>query len=121
MTPLGRIAAPALALAFGAAAAQEAPQAVSATYLCAGGALLQVAYLNQRGDPGWAVVAYGGRLVPMQAGPTGSGVRYLAMDGGGLVWHVKGDEGFLARDGGDRQDMLLEDCRRAGSRAPIRP
>ena len=117
MTLFGRIAAPALALAFGAAVAvaEEAPQAVSATYLCAGDAVLQVAYLNLPGAPGWAVVAYGGQLVPMQAGPTGSGVRYLAMDGGGLVWHGKGDEGFLARDSGDRQDMLLEDCRRTGS------
>ena len=117
MTLFGWIAPPALALSFGAAAAvaQEAPQAASATYLCAGGAVLQVAYINPPGDAGWAVVAYGGLLVPLQAGPTGSGVRYFAMDGDGLVWHAKGDEGFLARDSGDGQDMLLDGCGRAGS------
>jgi membrane-bound inhibitor of C-type lysozyme len=105
----------ALAISTAAATAQDAPQALSATYLCAGGAVVQVAYLNPPADAGWAVVSYAGLLVPMQAGPTGSGVRYRATDDGGLVWHTKGDAGFLARDLGDRQETLLDDCLRTGS------
>jgi membrane-bound inhibitor of C-type lysozyme len=101
-----------LALALPAAA--QAPVGLAATYLCAGGAVLQVAYLNPPDLPGFAVVAHAGVLVPMQAGPTGSGVRYLALDGSGLVWHSKGDEGFLAGDGDDEQETLLADCRRVG-------
>lgn len=105
----------AFAISAAGATAQDAPQALSATYLCAGGAVLQVAYLNPPADAGWAVVSYAGLLVPMEAGPTGSGVRYRATDDGGLVWHTKGDAGFLARDLGDRQETLLDDCLRTGS------
>lgn len=117
MTTSSRIAASVFALAIGAAAAaaaaaQDAPTAFPATYLCAGGAVLQVAYVNPPGDAGWAVVAHGGLLVPMHAGPTGSGVRYVSTTGDGLVWHTKGDAGFLARDAGDQMDTLLDDCRR---------
>jgi membrane-bound inhibitor of C-type lysozyme len=36
------------------------------------------------------------------------------LDGSGLVWHSKGDEGFLAGDGDDEQETLLADCRRVG-------
>jgi membrane-bound inhibitor of C-type lysozyme len=49
-------------------------------------------------------------MVPMQAGPTGSGVRYVAFDDSGLVWHTKGREGFLARDAGADQTTLNGNC-----------
>ena len=55
------------------------------------------------------MVAHDGTLVPMKAGPTGSGVRYLSLDGTKLVWHAKGDRGFLARDDAG-QTMIAADC-----------
>ena len=63
------------------AVAQDAPEGVSVTYDCAGGAVLQAAYINPPGGESYAVVAYDGRLIPMKSGPTGSGVRYVSLDG----------------------------------------
>ena len=45
----------------------------------------------------------------MKAGPTGSGVRYLSLDASKLVWHTKGDQGFLAHDDAD-ETMIASDC-----------
>jgi membrane-bound inhibitor of C-type lysozyme len=105
-----------LALVFAApalpTAAQDVPEASVVGYRCAGGASLAVAYINPPGGDSYAVVAHDGALVPMKAGPTGSGVRYLSLDGSGLVWHTKGDEGFLARDAD--MAMIAEDCTAAG-------
>jgi membrane-bound inhibitor of C-type lysozyme len=98
---------PALALVL-PALAQDVPEALSLHYSCAGGARLAVAYINPPGGDSYAVVAWDGRAIPMKAGPTGSGVRYVSLDDTGLVWHVKGDEGFLARDAD--MSMLAEDC-----------
>jgi membrane-bound inhibitor of C-type lysozyme len=91
-------------------AAQDVPEALVVDYRCDGGARLQVAYLNPPGGPSLAVVEHGGRMVPMQAGPTGSGVRYVAFDDSGLVWHTKDREGFLARDAGGGQTTLNGNC-----------
>ncbi len=103
-------ALPALAFALPALAEDVAP-AITGSYLCDGGQRIQVAYLNPPGGPSMAVVAWDGRLIPMQAGPTGSGVRYVAYDAAsGLVWHTKGDAGFLARDTGSIQTTLLDGC-----------
>jgi membrane-bound inhibitor of C-type lysozyme len=105
MRPLTPIA---LALAL-PAAAQDAPEGLAAIYDCQGGAVLQAAYINVPGGPSYAVVAYDGQLVPMKSGPTGSGVRYVSLDRPeALVWHTKGDAGFLARDAD--MAMLLEGC-----------
>jgi membrane-bound inhibitor of C-type lysozyme len=91
------------------AAAQEVPEGLAVTYACEGGAVLQVAYVNPPGGESYAVVAYDGELIPMKSGPTGSGVRYVSLDRpDALVWHVKGDEGFLARDGD--MSMLAQGC-----------
>ena len=49
----------------------------------------------------------------MKAGPTGSGVRYVSLDGTALVWHTKGDQGFLARDDADLT-MIATDCTETG-------
>ncbi len=98
------------------AAAQEVEVALTQTYLCDGAAVLRVAYLNPPGGESYAVVDLGGRLIPMQAGPTGSGVRYVAFDvASGLVWHTKGDEGFIARDTGSDQETILDGCRSIGN------
>ncbi len=101
------------ALATPWAAVAEAPLvALSINYACAGGAVLEVAYLNPAGSATLAVVGWGGRLVPMQEGPAASGARYVAVDAAsGLVWHSKGNEGTLFHEaaGGD-DSTLLSDC-----------
>jgi membrane-bound inhibitor of C-type lysozyme len=101
----------AFALTAAPALAQDAPLGLAVDYACADGATLQVAYLNPPGGPSLAVVAWEGRLVPMAAGPTGSGVRYVATDPAlGLVWHSKGDAGTLLHDAGSTETVLLGDC-----------
>ncbi|PJN94215.1 hypothetical protein CNY89_15840 [Amaricoccus sp. HAR-UPW-R2A-40] len=100
------------------AAAQDAPPGFSVTYLCEGNAVLQVAYLNPAGGPSLAVVEWAGKLIPMQAGPTGSGVRYIAFDEQqSFRWHTKGPEGtllFLAADHTAQEEVVLGDCRQVG-------
>jgi membrane-bound inhibitor of C-type lysozyme len=98
-----------LALAFALpAVAQEVPEGSVAHYRCDGGGSLAAAYLNPPGGDSYAVVVWDGRMTPMKAGLTGSGVRYLALDGSDLVWHTKGDEGFLAHD--TDMAMIAEGC-----------
>ena len=70
---------PALLLAL-PAAAQDVPEGLTADYRCDGGATLAVAYINPRGGASYAVVAHDGRLIPMKAGPTGSGVARTACE-----------------------------------------
>jgi membrane-bound inhibitor of C-type lysozyme len=108
MRPLPALAAVA-AFAAAPAAADGVAEGLSVSYRCAGGAALQAAYLNAPDGTSYAVVLHAGRLVPMKAGPTGSGVRYLSLAGPPLVWHTKGDAGFLARDDAG-ETMLLDDC-----------
>ncbi len=97
---------------------QDAPPALSATYVCDGGAVLQVAYLNPEAGPSLAVVGWAGKLIPMQAGPTGSGVRYIAFDEqASFRWHSKGDAGtllFLAADHTAQEEVVLAGCVQAG-------
>jgi membrane-bound inhibitor of C-type lysozyme len=91
------------------AAAEQVPEGAVYDYACSGGARLAVAYVNPPGGDSYAVVGWDGRVIPMKAGPTGSGVRYISLDATNLVWHTKGDGGFLAHDdAGDT--MILSDC-----------
>jgi membrane-bound inhibitor of C-type lysozyme len=101
-----------LTFAVAPAFAQGVPEGQAVAYGCDGGATLAVAYINPPGGDSYAVVAYDGRLVPMKAGPTGSGVRYLSLDGSRLVWHAKGTQGFLARDAD--MSMIAEGCAETG-------
>jgi membrane-bound inhibitor of C-type lysozyme len=87
----------------------DVPEGVTARYACAAGVRVEVAYINAADGASYAVVAHAEGLVPMKAGPTGSGVRYVALDGSGLVWHTKGDAGFLARDDAG-VTMIAADC-----------
>ncbi len=113
----GALAAALLALAL-PVAAQDAPPALSATYLCDGGAVLQVAYVNPATGPSLAVVGWAGKLIPMQAGPTGSGVRYIAFDEQeSYRWHSKGAAGtllFLAADHTAEEEVVLSNCAEVG-------
>lgn len=77
-------------------------------YRCAGGAALQVAYVNAADGASYAVVEHDGTLSVLKAGPTGSGVRYVSVDGSSLVWHVKGPEGFLAHDNANETTIASE-------------
>lgn len=111
--------APALALAFAAAAAsadEPVPPALWANYGCAGGGVLQVAYFNVDPQTSLAAIAWAGKVVPMRAGPTGSGVRYIAYDEQeSYRWHVKGDTGallFQAADHDAEEQAILSECAR---------
>ncbi len=105
----------ALCFAAAPALAQDAPPALSATYVCDGGAVLQAAYINPETGPSLAVVGWAGMLIPMRAGPTGSGVRYIAFDEqASYRWHTKGDEGvllFLLADHTAEEEVVLDGCR----------
>jgi membrane-bound inhibitor of C-type lysozyme len=88
----------------------EVSEGLSFAYRCEGQVGLQVAYVNAPGGESYAVVGREEGLAVLKAGPTGSGVRYVSIDGTGLVWHVKGPEGFLARDDAS-ETMVLEGCK----------
>ncbi|MFO1208560.1 MAG: MliC family protein [Amaricoccus sp.] len=100
---------PLLCLAPALAAARPAPEGFVVHYACSGGATISAAYVNPPGGASYAVVVFDGRMTPMKAGPTGSGVRYLSLDRWKLVWHVKGDQGFLAHDDAD-ETMIAPGC-----------
>lgn len=108
MRPTALFALAALALP---AAAQDVPEGLSASYACADGTRVAAAYINTP-DASYAVVLHEGRLVPMKAGPTGSGVRYVSLPGiaPALVWHTKGAGAFLARDDAG-ETLIAQDCR----------
>lgn len=71
---------------------------------------LPVAYINTSAGESYAVLVQDAKLVTLKAGLSGSGVRYVSIDGSDLIWHVKADEGFLARDDA-RETMILANCK----------
>ncbi len=85
--------------------------ALSVTYVCDGGAVLQAAYINLPDGISLAVISWEGRLVPMQSGPSGSGARYVPLDQTNeVVWHSKGSQGSLIRtspEAMETDDVLL--------------
>lgn len=87
----------------------------SQVYRCMGGAKLPVVYLNLPGGDSFATTYVNGHLVLMRSGPTGSGARYVAVDGqAGYRWHVKGEIGslfFLGAEPGARETLVLQDCK----------
>lgn len=88
---------------------------VNLVYRCTGGARLPVVYLNLQGGDAFATTYINGHLVLMKSGPTGSGARYVAVQGqAGYRWHVKGEVGSLFFQGpepGAREALLLQDCK----------
>lgn len=109
----------ALVLAAMAGAGHAAAPSVATVYLCDGGALLRVAYLNAGSGESFAVVDWGGRLIPMEIAPAASGARYVAVDPeDGHSWHSRGEEGMLAHrsavDDPDSETVLLAGCQRVG-------
>ena len=110
-------AALALALAAGAAMAQDGSRAEARTYVCEAGAVLRAAYLAPSGGDPMAVVDWAGQLVPMGAVPTASGAAYADIDDRrGLRWRTKGDVGtlsYLPPEDGAEEIVLLEGCEAA--------
>lgn len=113
---LRRIACPAAAATVSAfaltalAAGAFAEETVTVHYRCEDGAHLPVAYINTPEGDSYAVLVHAAKLDVLKAGITGSGVRYTSIDGSNLVWHVKGNEGFLAHDDAD-ETMILRSCK----------
>ena len=103
----------------GPAPSQQAQQAITATYLCEGGKVLQIAFLNL-GEMSAAVVHWTGELVPLRQVPSGSGVFYADFDEQrGLRWRGKGDEGFLAELAPDHtadERVLVASCKAVEAR-----
>lgn len=98
------------AAAAGVAMAQAVPEGLVMHYACEGNTHLAAAYINAPDGASYAVVVFDGRMTPMKAGPTGSGVRYVSLDDSKLVWHTKGDGGFLAHDDAG-ETMIAADCK----------
>jgi membrane-bound inhibitor of C-type lysozyme len=108
-----RIALAALALAAGPALAEDVPEGMTVSYACDGGGELAVSYINPADSTeSFAVLLHEGALVAMKAGMSGSGVRYVSIGEPKLVWHTKGNVGFLAHDDAD-ETMILKDCNEA--------
>ena len=104
----------AAAAAVSPALAEGVPEGMSLSYACDGGGVLAVTYINPADSKeSFAVLLHDGALVAMKAGPTGSGVRYVSIGEPKLVWHTKGNVGFLAHDDAD-ETMILKDCNEAG-------
>jgi membrane-bound inhibitor of C-type lysozyme len=108
-----RLAIVSLAAAALPVLAEDVPEVITVSYACDGGGRLEIAYVNPaESGESFAVVLHDGELVPMKAGPTGSGVRYVSTGEPKLVWHTKGNAGFLARDDAE-ETMILQDCNEA--------
>jgi membrane-bound inhibitor of C-type lysozyme len=104
------LAALAAAAAVSPLRAEEVPEAITVSYGCDGGGRLEAAYVNPADSrESFAVLLHDGALVPMRAGPSGSGVRYVSIGDPRLVWHTKGNAGFLAHDDAE-ETMILKDC-----------
>lgn len=91
-----------------ATGAAFADDGLSTYYACSNGSHVMAAYINTSGGQSYAAVVHDGRIIPMKAGPTGSGVRYVSLDASHVIWHVKGDQGFLARD--DAGETMIADA-----------
>jgi membrane-bound inhibitor of C-type lysozyme len=92
--------------------------AFSANYACPDGVVVQAAYINPETGPSLAVIAWGGRLIPMQDGPAASGARYAAFgDAGGYVWWTRGDEAtllYVNPEDMDAEETVVTGCQRIG-------
>ena len=97
------------ALALPAGAWAQALEGFVEHYTCEGGAHLAAAYINPPDGGSYAVVVFDGKMTPMKAGLSGSGVRYVSLTEPALVWHTKGSDGFLAHDDGE-ETMIARGC-----------
>ena len=125
---LARLLALMLLLPLGAACAEEAADEETEdmaagemldasgpllSYVCESGAELQLAEVTLETGETLVFLFFDGDEIQMQPVPAPSGVKYRSPDPDTpLVWHAKGDEGFLAREeAGGENDMLETGCR----------
>lgn len=103
------------ALACGGATVGAAETKVmSYVYVCERGVSLPVSFVNPPEGAGLAFMVVQDRLVAMRAAPTGSGVRYVALDEQvGYRLYTKGSEAFvrfLAADHTAEEEPVLDGC-----------
>jgi hypothetical protein len=107
----------AVALLAAPAVADSLPEALTRSFVCDGGAVVRIAFINA-GAQNFAVVERDGVLIPMRGLPAASGVFYVDFDEqAGWRWRGKGDEGFLARlapDDSAVERTVLSGCVAAG-------
>ncbi|WP_051332157.1 MliC family protein [Cucumibacter marinus] len=90
----------------------DVPEIQQYSYSCEDGTVMPATYINVPDGDSYAVIQADGRQIAMQAGPTGSGVRYVGLgDQHGYVWHTKGMSGILYFDNGDSLRDILTGCR----------
>ena len=82
-------------------------------YRCAGGVELQLAELTLETGEVLVLLFLDGEEIQMQVEPAASGVKYRALDPDlALVWHGKGETGFLYREmPGGEAEPVEADCR----------
>ncbi|GGH25709.1 hypothetical protein GCM10010973_13030 [Cribrihabitans marinus] len=101
-------------LAVAAPAAAQEPELVQVTYTCDRGVEVPVVFINTETGPGQAVMQIEGKLVALRAAPTGSGVRYVAVDEqDSYRLYTKGDVaiiGHLVADHTATETVLFEEC-----------
>lgn len=106
----GPVLAAALALAAGAAAAQE-PQVLTTRYLCERGVEVPATYVNA-GELGLAVIHVEGAQITLHIERSASGARYgWPSDGASYVWWTKGPEATLYWKEGGGEEPILRNCR----------
>lgn len=124
---LARLLALTLLVPLGAACAEEAADEEAGdmagetldasgpllSYVCDSGAELQLAEVTLETGETLVFLFFDGDEIQMQPVPAASGARYRSPDPDTpLVWHAKGDEGFLAREEtGGESEMLETGCR----------
>lgn len=97
------------ALADGEAGAMNEDALARVVYTCKDEAQLEVVYFNSAAGNSFAVMSYGGELVPMEQVVTASGAAYAAMDDAlNLKLFTKGDEAFVEEN---ETITDLKDCK----------
>jgi membrane-bound inhibitor of C-type lysozyme len=83
------------------------------SYRCESGAELQLAELTLETGEALVLLFLDGEEIQMRTEPAASGAKYRSLDPDlALVWHGKGEEGLLYREGADGEIETLErDCR----------
>lgn len=97
------------ALADGEAEATNEDALARVVYTCKDEAQLEVVYFNSAAGNSFAVMSYGGELIPMEQMVMASGAAYAAMDDTlNLKLFTKGDEAFVEENDAATD---LSDCK----------
>lgn len=93
-------------------AAQQADQALnSVVFTCERGVHVPVTFINAPDAPGYAIAQIDGHQIAMAQVPSGSGIRYRAVNPDQpYEFHGKGNEGLFLYGPEDDAITLLGDC-----------